>query len=69
MDPNISRVAFNLGILIIILCLIPLPFLDMNSAEFIVNILALLFSIAFLIFVTYDVRRQAKAFSKKKSLP
>lgn len=43
MDPSIGRIAFNIGVLLIFLTLIPLPFLDPNSAEFIVDIIALLF--------------------------
>jgi len=60
MDPSIGRVAFNLGLLLVFLTLLPLPFLDTGSAEFIVGVLALLFSLAFLIYVVYDVRKQVK---------
>jgi len=66
MDPNIGRVAFNLGLVLLILALIPLSFLDMNSAEFIVDILAIIISLFFLIFVSYEVRRQAKTLEVKK---
>lgn len=66
MDPSIGRVAFNLGVLFVFLALIPLPFLDINSAEFIVSILALIFLSAFLIFVVYDVRKQVKKIYEKR---
>lgn len=60
MDPSIGRIAFNIGVLLIFLTLIPLPFLDPNSAEFIVDIIAFIVSIAFLLFISYEVRRQVK---------
>ena len=60
MDPNIGRVAFNLGVLLVFLTILPLPFLDRSSAEFVVDVLALFFSSAFLIYVIYDVRKQVK---------
>jgi len=68
MDPSIGRVAFNLGFLLVFLTLLPLPFLNTSSAEFIVNVLALLFSLAFLMYVAYDVRKQVKrsALSEEK---
>ena len=60
MDPSIGRVAFNLAFLFLVMALIPLPFLDMNSAEFVVDTIALIVSALFLIFVSWDVRRQVK---------
>ncbi|MEM2921578.1 MAG: hypothetical protein QXF26_04590 [Candidatus Bathyarchaeia archaeon] len=60
MDPSIGRVAFNLAFLFLIMALIPLPFLDVNSAEFVVDTLALIISALFLIFVSWEVRRQVK---------
>ncbi len=60
MDPSIGRVAFNIAVLLIVLSLIPLPFLDRDSAEFVVDVLALVISATFLVIVTWDVRRQVK---------
>lgn len=60
MDPSTGRVAFNIGVLLVFLALIPLPFLDFNSAEFIVDVIALTVSLAFLLYVSYDVRKQIK---------
>ena len=60
MDPSIGRVAFNIAVLLIVLALIPLPFLDRDSAEFVVDVLALVISATFLVIVTWDVRRQVK---------
>ncbi len=60
MDPTIGRTAFNLAVLFLVLSLIPLPFLDRNSAEFVVDVIALALSALFLSIVTWDVRRQAR---------
>ena len=60
MDPTIGRTAFNLAVLFLVLSLIPLPFLDRNSAEFVVDVIALAISTLFLSIVTWDVRRQAR---------
>lgn len=60
MDPTIGRTAFNLAVLFLVLSLIPLPFLDRSSAEFVVDVIALALSALFLSIVTWDVRRQAR---------
>ncbi len=60
MDPSIGRVAFNLAFLFLVMALISLPFLDVNSAEFVVDIMALIILALFLIFVSWEVRRQVK---------
>ncbi|MEM4230213.1 MAG: hypothetical protein QXZ66_10720 [Thermoproteota archaeon] len=60
MEPSIGKIAFKLAVLLLIMALIPLPFLDVNSAEFVVNTLALIISIFFLIFVSWEIRRQLK---------
>jgi len=51
--------VFNIAVLLVVLTLVPLPFLRKESAEFIVDILALIFSLVFLFFVSWDVKRQA----------
>ncbi len=66
MDPNIGRVAFNLGVVLVVLALIPLPFLDVNSAEFIIDILTIIISFAFLMCLSYEIRRQVKTSKVKE---
>ena len=60
MAPHIGRIAFNIGVLLLILSLIPLPFLPRDSAEFVVDVIAIVLSSLFLAFVIWDVRRQAR---------
>ncbi|RLE68389.1 MAG: hypothetical protein DRJ34_03120 [Thermoprotei archaeon] len=60
MNPVIGRIAFNLGITILILALLPLFIISPNSAEFYVDIMALIFISIFLAIVIWDVRRQVK---------
>jgi len=59
MEPYLGRVAINIAVLLVILALIPLPFLRMGSAEFIVDILALIFTLSFLFLIAWDVKREA----------
>jgi len=60
MEPHIGRIAFNLGILVLMLSIIPLSFLNRDSPEFVADVIALTVSISFLILVAWDVRRQVK---------
>ena len=60
-----GRVAFNIGVLLLFLALIPLFFIRADSAEFIVDVFALVFICSFLLAVIWDVRRQAKRESLK----
>jgi hypothetical protein len=60
MAPHIGRIAFNLGMLVLILAIIPLPFLKPGSAEFVVDLLAIIVAIAFLGFVAWEARREAR---------
>jgi hypothetical protein len=57
---------FNFGILVLFLALIPLPFLDTKSPEFIVDIIGLVVSVLFLLAVYFDVRRQTSLELKSK---
>lgn len=57
---------FNFGVLVLLLALIPLPFLDPKSPEFIVDLIGLIVSILFLLAVYFDVRRQASLEFKSK---
>jgi len=53
-----DKIAFTVGIFILILALIPLPFLRRESPEFIVDIVAIIVSLVFLGLVIWNVRRQ-----------
>ncbi|HDN17734.1 hypothetical protein B6U74_04745 [Candidatus Bathyarchaeota archaeon ex4484_205] len=60
MNPQVGRLAFNLGVLIVFLSIIPLLYsIPIDSAEFIVDIIALFTGIIFLIVVAILVRREA----------
>jgi len=60
MAPIVGRIAFTIGVFLVILSLIPLPFLPWGSAEFVVDVLALVLSCTFLALVVSNVRRQAR---------
>ena len=66
MAPVVGRIAFNIGVLLIVLSLIPLPFLPVGSAEFIVDVIALVFSSVFTALIVWDVRRQARLTGGRK---
>ena len=59
MDPHTGKLMFTIGIFIFIFSLIPLPFLQPGSAEFVIDILALILSLAILGYVILNVRKQA----------
>lgn len=65
MDPHMGRVAFNLAILLLILAIIPLPFLRRDSAEFVIVIIALIVSSIFLLLVVWEIRRHLRAGRKR----
>jgi len=60
MAPTVGRIAFTIGVFLVILSLIPLPFLPVGSAEFVVDVMAFLLSSIFLALVVWNVRRQAR---------
>ena len=60
MAPVVGRIAFTVGVFLVILSLIPLPFLPVGSAEFVVDVLALIMSSTFLAYVVWNVRRAAR---------
>jgi len=60
MEPHIGRLAFNIAVLFILLTLTPLPFLEDESPEFTVDVMAAIISLTFLCFVVWDVKRQAR---------
>ncbi len=59
MAPAVARIAFTIGIFLVTLSLIPLPFLPRDSAEFVVGLIAFGLSSLFLALVVWEVRRQA----------
>ncbi len=61
MGPIVGRIAFTVGVFLVILALIPLPFLDRGSPEFVVDVLALIMSSGFLAYVVWRVRREVRA--------
>ncbi len=60
MGPVVGRIAFTVGLFLVILALIPLPFLEWGSAEFVVDVLALIMSSSFLAYVVWRVRREVR---------
>ncbi len=60
MAPTVGRIAFTIGVFLVTLSLIPLPFLPWGSAEFVVDVIAFVISSIFLALVIWDVRRQAR---------
>ncbi len=60
MAPTVGKIAFTLGVLLVTLSLLPLPFLPIGSAEFVVDVIAFVLSSIFLALVVWDVRRQAR---------
>jgi len=65
MAPIVGRIAFSIGVFLVILSLMPLPFLPVGSAEFVVDVIAFVLSSIFLALVVWDVRRQARLPSGK----
>ena len=60
MHPRIGRLAFNIAFFIVFTSAIMLPFLKYDSAEFVVDTLALIIGLAWLLMVVYEVRRETK---------
>lgn len=59
-DPSIGRIAFNLGLTFLILAIMPLFVIRVDSPEFVVDVIAIVILVVFLIVVSWDVRRQVK---------
>ena len=66
MGPIVGRIAFTVGVFLVILALIPLPFLDRGSPEFVVDVLALIMSSGFLSYVIWRIRREVRATRARK---
>ena len=58
--PKVGRVAFNLAFYFTFMSGILLPFLCRDSPEFVAAVLAFIFSLAFLLIVIWEVRREAR---------
>ncbi|MDF2626207.1 MAG: hypothetical protein K0R39_38 [Symbiobacteriaceae bacterium] len=56
----VYRVGFQLGITVLLLGLLVMPFVKRGTPEFVVNVLGVLFAAAFLGLMWYAGRRQAK---------
>lgn len=67
MAPAVGRIAFTIGVLLVTLSLIPLPFLPRDSAEFVVGLIAFGLSSIFLTLVVWDIRRQVRLPGRKPS--
>ena len=67
MHQSLGRIMFNLGIIVLLMGLIPLPFLDPASPEFLVDTIGLAVDVLFLIGVYLDVRRQSSMERGKKA--
>ena len=67
MHQSLGRIMFNLGIIVLLMGLIPLPFLDPASPEFLVDAVGLAVDVLFLIGVYLDVRRQSSMERGKKA--
>jgi len=59
-NPQIGRIAFNMGIILLILSLIPLPLLRPHSASFIIDLMTIIVISVFIIVITYEVKREVK---------
>lgn len=59
MNPSTGRMAFQIAFFLFFLSLVTLPFQEWNSPSFVINVLALIVSAVFLLFVVWEVRRQA----------
>ena len=60
MEPQVGKVAFNLAMVLLVLISFSLLIVKRGSAEFIVALIGLGISLAFLGLVLWDVRRQVK---------
>jgi len=60
MAPHVGKAAFQLGMTVLVLALIPLPFLRPGSPEFVVDIVALCGAVTFMSLIAWLVRREAR---------
>lgn len=60
MDSQIGRVSFGIAFFIVFLSAVILPFLKYDSAEFVIDTLALIIGLTWLFIIIYEVRREAR---------
>lgn len=65
MDPVIGHLALNLGMVILVLALISLPFVNRDSPEFLIAIFGIVLSGGFIAIVSYEIRREARLATKE----
>ena len=65
MAPHLGRIAFNPGMLVLVMAVISLPFLALGSAAFVAALVALVVAAVFLGIVAWHVRRQAHLAGKR----
>lgn len=61
METLVTRIMFSVGIFLIILALIPLPFLSPNSVEFWVDVVGLAMSTFVVLAIAFRVRRSRES--------
>jgi L-asparagine transporter-like permease len=59
-NPEIGRIALNIGILVLLLSIFSLMIVKRDSAEFIVDVIVIIITITFIVLLVYDVKRQVK---------
>ncbi|HBR09994.1 hypothetical protein LR021_05450 [Candidatus Bipolaricaulota bacterium] len=57
MAPYVGRIAFTVGLFVLIFALIPLPFLERDSPEFVASLIAAAISSFWLGFIIWSIRR------------
>ncbi|MCD6563494.1 MAG: hypothetical protein J7K23_06210 [Thermoproteales archaeon] len=68
MDPRLGRIAFNIGIFLLLISIIPLFFVEKGSASYIIGIVSTVVSLIFLLIVIYEIRREVKKELKIKEI-
>jgi hypothetical protein len=64
MDPSVAGLALNLAMLFVLLSLVAAILADHSSFEFTLAVASFLISGAFLAWVSYDIRKEAKMATK-----
>jgi di/tricarboxylate transporter len=67
MDPRIGKLAFIIGIFILLLGLFILPFLSPSSGEFVVDIMAIIIIIIFLFALVWYIRRETRTIPQESN--
>lgn len=60
MDPVLVKPTFGICIILLILAILPLPFLEVGSREFIADMIGLIVTSLLLLLVIWDIRRQTR---------